>query len=197
VSGRILAFLPGLVGIAVVAGCGGSNASSVASLPSTTGTASTSQAGAASSRPSSAALITCLRAHGLQAALASAGGNGGVVTLGDVAIIGANPASPQFQSALNACRKYMPGGGPPTLTPAQQAQAAKAMERFARCMRTHGVPDFPDPSPTGFFTPGSIQKIGPGSPLVTRAFPSCESLEPKAGPRLELGSNRAGVRTRS
>ena len=186
-SGRVLAFLPGLVGIAVLAGCGGSNAPSVASLPSTTGTASTSRAGAAPSRPSSAALITCLRAHGLQATLSSAVGNGRAIRLGDVAIPGANPASPQFQSALIACRKYMPGGGPPVLTPAEQAKAAKAMERFARCMRTHGVPDFPDPNPTGFFTPGSIQKIGPGSPLVARAFRSCESLEPKTGVRLVLG----------
>jgi hypothetical protein len=61
------------------------------------------------------------------------------------------------------------------------------MTRFAACMRSHGVPGFPDPNSKGFFSPGSIQKIDPGSPPVTRAFRSCVSLEPKVGPRLEFG----------
>jgi len=97
-----------------------------------------------------------------------------------------SPDSPQFQSAANACRKYLPGGGPPALT-AQEAAAAKAMARFAACMRKHGVPNFPDPNGTGFFPPGSIQKIAPASsPFVARAFTACQSLEAKFGPRIGL-----------
>jgi hypothetical protein len=97
-----------------------------------------------------------------------------------------DPDSPQFQSAMQACRKYLPGGGPPTLTPAQQAEAAKAMLRFATCMRSNGVPSFPDPNGEGRFPLGSLSELDPNSPLVQSAFKACESLEPKVGPRIEL-----------
>jgi len=182
----MLVLLPAVLGIAsAAAGCGGSNASSVASLPSTTRATPSSSA---SSRPSTAALITCLRSHGLQASLGSAGGTGGtrVVSLFGVAITDANPASPQFRAALGACRKYLPGGGPPAVTPAQQAARAKAMARFAACMRSHGVPGFPDPNGSGFFPPGSIEKLDPTSPAMSRAFHSCESLQPNVGPHISL-----------
>ncbi|HEX3452998.1 MAG TPA: hypothetical protein VHS03_00120 [Gaiellaceae bacterium] len=115
-----------------------------------------------------------------------------MLTFFGVTITGANPGSPQFQAALNACRKDIPGGGPPALTPAQQAQARQAYTRFAACMRAHGVPNFPDPSGNGSlpFTPGSLQKIGLGSSAVTKAFQACQSLEPKVGPRIVLGGQR-------
>jgi hypothetical protein len=179
----------GVAGIALLAAsCGSSNASSVASLPSSTGTTKTASPGK-SAAASKAALVTCLRSHGLQASLGSASGTGGtrVVSLFGVAITGADPASPKFQAALSACRKYLPGGGPPKLTPAQQAEHAKAMARFAACMRAHGVPNFPDPNGTGFFPPASLEKLDPASPQLTTAFRRCESLEPKFGPRIQLG----------
>jgi hypothetical protein len=106
----------------------------------------------------------------------------GVVVSGNV-----DPSSPQFQAAMQACRKYLPGGGPPRMTPAQQAVWAKAMTRFAACMRQNGAPSFPDPSPSGIFPQGALAKIGPSSPLAQEAFAACESLEPRAGPQLQLG----------
>jgi hypothetical protein len=180
--------------VVIAAGCGGSKPSSVASLPSPTSTTPTSEA---SPKPSTAALITCLRSHGVQASLGSAGNTGGknVISLFGVAVTGINPASPQFQSALNACRKYLPGGGPPKLTPAQQAARATAMARFAACMRSHGVPNFPDPNGSGFFTPGSLAKLDPTSPAMSRAFQSCNSLQPKVGPRLAIGGRHAPTRS--
>jgi hypothetical protein len=191
VTRRLL--LPGsvlaTVGLAA-AGCGGSRVPSVASVATTT-PASTSPAPAASTgstASSRAALVTCFRAHGIQAALASGGGGSArSVTVAGVTIGGnVDPSSSQFQSAMQACRKYLPGGGPPSLTPAQQAEAAKANARFAACMRTHGVPGFPDPNGQGFFAPGSLKAIDPGSPLVDRAFKACQSLEAHVGPRLSL-----------
>jgi hypothetical protein len=132
--------------------------------------------------------VTCLRAHGFQASFGSAATAGGTtVSIFGVVIPGANPSSPQFQAALNACRKDLPGGGPPALTPAQQAEAAKAMSRFAACMRSHRVPGFPDPNSKGYFPPGAIKNVDPGSPLVIRAFRSCVSLQPKVGPHIEFG----------
>jgi hypothetical protein len=103
--------------------------------------------------------------------------------------IGGNvdPDSRQFQAALQACRAFLPGGGPPALTPAQQAAAAKGMLNFAACMRKDGVPSFPDPNGEGRFPSGSISKLDPTTPLFQSAFESCQSLEPKVGPRIVFG----------
>jgi len=88
---------------------------------------------------------------------------------------------------MQACRKYLPGGGPPSLTPAQAAEWAQAMTKFAGCMRANGVPSFPDPSSDGRFPPGTLTKLDVTSPLVQKAFKACEPLEPKDGPRILIG----------
>jgi hypothetical protein len=154
-----LVFLPGTLGV-VASGCGGGAGSpSVANLgTTTTGTAPT-KGGRRTTKVNEAVLVTCLRAHGLQASVGSAGtASNQAIDIGGAVITGANPSSPQFQSALNACRKYLPGGGPPKLTPAQQAEAAKAMTRFSACMRSHGVPGFPDPNSKGSSHPGASRR---------------------------------------
>ena len=177
--------LAGLAG--TVAGCGGSKTPSVASVPSRAGT-TTATAGPAAS-PSRAAFAACLNSHGFRASIGSAAAAGdrvlsivGVIVTGNV-----DPSSPQWQAAMAACRKYLPGGGPPSLTPAERAAAAKAMLGFAACMRENGVPSFPDPNGQGFLSLGSIKGIDRNSPLLQRAFKTCEHLEPKIGPRLQLG----------
>jgi hypothetical protein len=56
---------------------------------------------------------------------------------------GINQGSPSFRAATNHCSHLLPNGGRPTA--AQEAQnVAQALE-FSRCMRAHGIPDFPDP----------------------------------------------------
>jgi hypothetical protein len=47
--------------------------------------------------------------------------------------------------------------------------------KYAQCMRTHGVPSFPDPSPRGGFTVSA--GINPSSP----AFVACQKLLPGGG----------------
>jgi len=177
--------LAGLTG--AVAGCGGSTTPSVASVPSTTATTSAT-AGPATS-PSRAAFAACLTAHGFTASVGSAATAGNnVLSIEGVIVSGSvDPSSPQFQAAMAACRKYLPGGGPPSLTPAERAAAANAMLGFAACMRKNGVPSFPDPNGQGFFPLGSIKGIDQDLPLLQRAFKACEHLEPKVGPRLQLG----------
>ena len=68
--------------------------------------------------------------------------------LNAISAAGINTQSPTYQAALQACKKYSPAGH---LTPAQSAaDNAKGLE-FSQCMRSHGVPNFPDPitGPTG------------------------------------------------
>jgi hypothetical protein len=172
------------------AGCGGaSKAPSVASLGTTPSAAAgrAPAAGAQGAKRSRAALASCLTDHGYSTYVGSAGGAGaqaldpvGVIVPGDI-----DPNSPQFQRALQACRKFLPDRAA-SLSPAERAADAKAMVAFAICMRKNGVPSFPDPNGQGMFPFDGLHAIDPTSPLVEGAFKTCEGLEPKLGPRLSL-----------
>ena len=54
--------------------------------------------------------------------------------------------------------------------------------KFASCMRSHGVPNFPDPSPGGGIqiSPGS--GLDPASPAFQSAQNECKKLLPGGGP---------------
>ncbi len=177
----VLAAVAGAFAV-VSAGCGGgSEGPSVASLEPTTGAATTSPGVTTTPQaPSPVAWATCMNAHGIAASVGP-GGHGFMIT-GNV-----DPGSPQFQTAQRACAKYQPGGGPPQLTPAQQAQRAQALAVLAACMRKHGVSNFPDPNGQGELPLGSLQQLNPDSPLFKSAYKSCWSLFPKVGPQIRLG----------
>ena len=69
------------------------------------------------------------------------------------------------------------GGAP---SPAQQAGAEVTQLKFSRCMRSRGVPNFPDPvSPSGggfgFISFGG-SGIDPAAPLFRRAQRSCFAI---------------------
>ena len=57
-----------------------------------------------------------------------------------------NTSAPAWQRAIEVCRKLEPSGFMGRKRTAQQQAAAL---KFAECMRTNGVPDFPDPTPDG------------------------------------------------
>ena len=57
--------------------------------------------------------------------------------------------------------------------------------KYADCMRSHGVPSFPDPNAAGGFDLPS--NISPAAPAFRSAEKACASLEPAAG------SPRAGI----
>jgi hypothetical protein len=58
---------------------------------------------------------------------------------------GVNAKAPAFQSAQRACIKLLPSGGFGS-KPSESARLA--MLAMARCIRAHGVPNFPDPTAT-------------------------------------------------
>jgi hypothetical protein len=89
-------------------------------------------------------------------------------------IMGQRVAGPVVASAAKTCKEYMaPSGAPPALSESQR-QAAIA---DAACMRTHGLPNFPDPTFSG---PNQRLNLGPGlnpqSPAVERAAKACGVL---------------------
>jgi hypothetical protein len=54
----------------------------------------------------------------------------------------------------------------------------QALLRYARCMREHGVADFPDPDAQGFFR-APAGATDPNSPVFKRAMQACRQLDPK------------------
>jgi hypothetical protein len=79
--------------------------------------------------------------------------------------------------ALAACGG---GGSPPTTTGSSTVDKAL---NFTKCMRSHGVPDYPDPNSKGEFitTPGSPSPKEPHS-VVRAALQACRHLWPAGGP---------------
>jgi hypothetical protein len=63
------------------------------------------------------------------------------------------------------------GGGPSS---AQSPKYQKAL-RFVQCMRTHGVPTFPDPTSNGAI---SDSQASVNSPQVLSAFANCRAMLP-------------------
>jgi hypothetical protein len=84
-------------------------------------------------------------------------------------------ASPQFKAALQACNSVAVDAGfilVPTAAQRQQQLAQKL--KFAQCMRTHGVPNYPDPNNQGGITIGGRDGIDPNSPQFQAAQKACQ-----------------------
>lgn len=169
--------IAGVAAVAVLAsGCGGGSKSpGVASL----GSGSTAEksgkhhpivpAGGGFAR-----FATCLRAHGIQASVGT-DGHGISIGGGPNVKLGAN--APQMQAGMKACQKFMPGGPPEPLTPAQLAKQGQQMRAMTACLRKHGYPNFPDPKLIDGhwalqITPGTdVQK---GSKKFETAMQACQ-----------------------
>jgi len=82
----------------------------------------------------------------------------------------------RFQSAQNACRHLLPSGSAPS---SARVQAVGALSlRFARCVRAHGVPGFPDPDSTGRIPDPASVGIDQGSPKFQAANAACGEYRP-------------------
>jgi hypothetical protein len=59
---------------------------------------------------------------------------------------GLDASSPAFKQALSACKGFEPAGFTGSTRSSQQQTAGL---KFAQCIRSNGVPEFPDPLPNG------------------------------------------------
>jgi hypothetical protein len=87
----------------------------------------------------------------------------------------ATEQSPAFGSAITACHHLLPGAASHSQpTPPSPAQTA-ALLAFARCLRGHGFPRFPDPSSTGDITHEMLANAGINlqQPEVVQAADAC------------------------
>lgn len=123
----------------------------------------------------------CMRSHGVPN-FPDPNSDGSItlnsnVKNGQVQGNGINQDSPQFQSAEKTCTKLVGNGGAPTAAQLQQA-LAEALA-FSQCMRTHGIPKWPDPTVKngklqGFDLNGT--HIDPQSPQFQSALTTCQKL---------------------
>lgn len=162
-------------GALLVAGCGGSSTPTT-----TTGAASHAgspalSAGGDAGAPSPAAGVAadalrfarCIRSHGVSD-FADPSSSGQLTIPPD------DRNTPAFDSAQKACRSLMPGGAGGSQ---QKSDLSRAQElKLAQCMRSHGVPNFPDPNSSGGL---SLNGINPNSPAVKAALQKCQ---PASGP---------------
>jgi len=87
----------------------------------------------------------------------------------------ANPTSPAFTSANHQCHNLLPDGGKQSQGSTQDQPQDLA---FADCMRSHGVPNFPDAGHDGTFTLPST--INEQAPQFEHASHVCASLQPSS-----------------
>jgi hypothetical protein len=90
----------------------------------------------------------------------------------------ADPNSPAFKSADGACHHLLPNGGVQGRPGGSSAQQQAQDVLFADCMRSHGVPSFPDPGHDGVFTlPAAINEQAPAFLGATNA---CQKVAPSS-----------------
>jgi len=109
----------------------------------------------------------CMRSHGVPNfpdPNASGGGVQIIVSGGDGHLImggpGLNIEAPAFKDALAACQNLLAPGAK-LGHPVASAQEVKQAVALAQCMRTHGVPNFPDPitSPPANPVNGEVSRV--------------------------------------
>jgi hypothetical protein len=190
---RILILIALALLAVTAAGCGSKPTSSgVAQLSSATTTTTTSSStspagGSPTSREDGIYKFSaCMRSHGVPRFPDPTRSSGGGMNLSVSPGSGLDPKSPQFQAAQKACQKLLPNGGKPDA--ATQAKMQTQMLKFSACMRSHGLPNFPDPT----FSNGGAQLslggkgggLNPSSPVFQAAQKACQSIAPggKGGP---------------
>jgi hypothetical protein len=156
-----------VLGVAVAGCSGGSTAPSAAP-------AGGSRSSGKSALAEAVAYSQCIRSHGVSNfpdPVPTPSGGYGYRTSG------IDPNSAAFQGALQAC-KALPSPWTSTgqdLTPAQQ----QAWLNWAKCIRSHGVPAFPDPT----FSGREVRDSDIGSNLLQlqSAMDACKSQRPSVG----------------
>jgi hypothetical protein len=147
-----------------LAACGGSS-------PSTTATDA-----AANAEQKAVEFARCLREHGIEASSSSSRGRIRMKVTGD-------GAPQKFEAAQKSCARYQPKQGPANLSPAERATLEDHVQKFAKCMREHGIHVEASARAGGV---GIGIRIGrgergpnPEGPAFQAAQKACESLLPK------------------
>jgi hypothetical protein len=109
------------------------------------------------------AFARCMRVHGVPDFPDPSGGH--------FNLSGINQSSPQFMQAAGIC-----GPSGPDAASSMQAQGLAKGLNYARCMRAHGIPNFPDPAASNGSISISVSSgsgVDPQSPVFQAAQQAC------------------------
>jgi len=159
---RSLAILGAAAAVLVLSACGG-------------GTSTNSVAASEKSREQQfLKLSKCLREHGINVSTPTGGG--------PIKVQGAGNVTRQtIEGARSACKKYAPAQND-KLTPQQRVEREEAVQKFAKCMREHGIKVEAKTS-SGAIAIGIHPHAGEGgpnpeSPAFEAAQKACQSYLP-------------------
>jgi hypothetical protein len=196
-AARTAAALIATAALALLAAACSGSPSSTGPGGSSTGHGGSPNAGGSANSPSAVGYSGCLRSHGVPNYPDP--GSGGAIPKGTAQQFGVS--SSQYQAARTACQHLLPTAGGSfdqqqqqcyvagDCPPAIVQEALNQLRTFARCMRSHGVPNWPDPaadSQGGPYFNVSAQGIPRHSPQIDAKVNECERLEP-AGSLLGWG----------
>ena len=151
-------------------------AAACSASPSSRGSGSPANTGASATSASAVRYTTCIRSHGVPD-YPDPDGSGQLpkITPANEAQLGVSQS--RFNAAQTACQHLWPYQGP---TQEQERQELTDALRFARCMRAHGVPGFPDPTTNSdsgrveFVISSSQDGFDPQSPQILAKVRVCE-----------------------
>jgi len=128
-------------------------------------------------------LAKCMREHGFSAEVATMPGGGHGIKIRPGSAHG--PAA--LETAEKACARYQTEPKIANLSPQQEVEQQEAVQKFAKCMREHGIKV--EASAHGGRVqiqihghPGAEGGPNPESPAFQRAQSTCQKLFPRGGP---------------
>ena len=126
------------------------------------------------------AYAKCMRAHGIvnfpDPTVQDNAHNKGV----GFSLNGIDPNSPQVKAAAKTCQRQTGFGH---ISAAELQAGMSAMLKFAECMRSHGIANFPDPVENGHQISFNIDGgIDQSSARFKAAQKACQPLLPGGGP---------------
>jgi hypothetical protein len=161
---RAASMLVATLGLALIAAAC-SNGSPPASAPSQGGSGQAATA---------VAYSQCMRTHGVPSYPDASSGHELRDGLPKVDPQELGVSTSQFQTAQSACAHLLPNNG--QLTQSEAQQDLQAMLAIARCMRSHGVPTWPDPTngPAGWgFDLVHVHGFDPNSSQIDQKLGGC------------------------
>ena len=159
---------PALTGAVIIAIAGAALLAACSGSPSSAGSGGSPGTGGSAAAASAVAYSACMRSHGVPNYPDP--DRGGQLPKTGAQLLGVSAS--QYQAAQQACRHVLPAGGSlqqqehqcmqnSDCQPALVQQMMTGDLKLARCMRSHGVPNFPDPTNGGSSGPVfNITKAG-------------------------------------
>ena len=137
------------------------------------------------------AFSRCMRAHGVRKFPDPY--SSGIIPKVSLQQLGVS--SSQFQAAEQACQNLLPPGSNDQFPPGETQQLLIGMRRFSQCMRSHGLPNWPDPAIDSAGQPefpvstthGINPHPRPNLPPFATPIRKCRHLMPSALPAIPLG----------